>query len=331
MIVILRQNPDKTQLRGLMTWLESKGISVHTTVGAQQTILGLVGDTSQLDIDLISALDIVESVRRVQEPYKSANRKFHPQDSVIDVGGVKIGGGNIVKIAGPGAVESSEQICSLALTLKDAGADILWGGAFKSRTSPYSFQGLRAEGLGFLKEAKAVSGLPLAAEIAESSQIDLFDGVDMLIVGGRNMRNYELLRALGKSSKPVLLKRAVSATYEELLMSAEYIMSSGNPNVVLCERGIRTFEPHTAFTMDISAAPVLKTLSHLPVMFDPSNASGKYDLVEPLALAAVAAGADGIIVTVHADPAHAMCDGPLSVKPDRFRGICEKIKTIKGQ
>ena len=182
-----------------------------------------------------------------------------------------------------------------------------------------------------MKEAKTASGLPLAAEIAESSQIDLFDGVDMLIVGGRNMRNYELLRALGKSSKPVLLKRAVSATYEELLMSAEYIMSSGNPNVVLCERGIRTFEPHTAFTMDISAAPVLKTLSHLPVMFDPSNASGKYDLVEPLALAAVAAGADGIIVTVHADPAHAMCDGPLSVKPDRFRGICEKIKTIKGQ
>lgn len=329
MIVILKPNPDKNQLRGLMTWLEAKGIGVRTTVGAQQTILGLVGDTSAVDIDLISALDIVESVRRVQEPYKSANRKFHPQDTVINIGGVEIGGNRTVKIAGPGAVESGEQICSLAKILKAAGADILWGGAFKSRTSPYSFQGLRAEGIEYLKEAKQETGLPIAAEIAESSQIDLFDSVDLIMVGGRNMRNYELLRTLGKSGKPVLLKRAVSATYEELLMSAEYIMSGGNPNVILCERGIRTFEPQTAFTMDISAAPVLKSLSHLPVLFDPSNASGKYTLVEPLALAAVAAGAHGIIVTVHADPEHAMCDGPLSIKPERFERLCGLIEKMR--
>ncbi len=329
MIVILKPNPDKTQLRGLMTWLEAKGIDVRTTVGAQQTILGLVGDTSAVDIDLISALDIVESVRRVQEPYKNANRKFHPQDTVVNVGGVEVGGKRVVKIAGPGAVESREQICSLAKILKEAGADILWGGAFKSRTSPYSFQGLRAEGVEYLKDAKRETGLPIAAEIAESSQLDLFDGVDMLIVGGRNMRNYELLRALGKSGKPVLLKRAVSATYEELLMSAEYIMSGGNPQVILCERGIRTFEPQTAFTMDISAAPVLKSLSHLPVLFDPSNASGKYALVEPLALAAVAAGAHGIVVTVHADPEHAMCDGPLSLKPDRFGRLCRTVERME--
>ena len=324
MIVILKQNPDKAQLKGLMTWLESKGISVRTTVGAQQTILGLVGDTSVLDIDLISALDIVEAVRRVQEPYKCANRKFHPADSVISVGGVEIGGGKPVYIAGPGSVESEEQICSLALVLRDIGADILWGGCFKSRTSPYSFQGLRGEGIRLLEKAKEVSGLPVAAEVADPSQLGLMDGIDMLIVGGRNMRNYELLRALGGSDKPVLLKRAVSATYEELLMSAEYIMTGGNQKVVLCERGIRTFETETSFTLDISAVPVLKQLSHLPVITDPSSASGKYSLVEPLARASLAAGADGIILSVHADPAHAMCDGPLSITPERFKKIIGK-------
>ena len=330
MVVILKQNPDKSQLKGLMTWLESKGVSVHTTVGAQQTILGLVGDTSALDIDLISALDIVEAVRRVQEPYKNANRKFHPADSVVNVGGAKIGGGNVTKIAGPGSVESEEQMCSLAAVLKADGADILWGGAFKSRTSPYSFQGLRGEGLRLLSAAKKTSGLPIAAELTDISQLDLFEDVDMIIVGARNMQNYELLKALGTAGKPILLKRGVSSTYEELLMSAEYIMAGGNPDIVLCERGIRTFETHTASTMDISAVPVLKQLSHLPVIVDPSNSSGKYTLVEPLSMAAVAAGADGVIVAVHADPAHAMCDGPLSIKPERFAEMVKRLDGIHG-
>lgn len=328
MVVILKQNPDKTQLKSLMTWLESKGVSVHTTVGAQQTILGLVGDTSAIDIDLISALDIVEAVRRVQEPYKNANRKFHPADTVIDVGGVKIGGRGFVKIAGPGAVESEEQICNLAIKLKEAGANILWGGAYKSRSSPYSFQGLRGEGIKHLLSSKKLTGLPIAAELADISQVDEFENVDLIIIGARNMRNYELLRALGTINKPVILKRAVSATYEELLMSAEYIMSGGNPQIILCERGIRTFEPHTSFTLDISAIPVLKQLSHLPVIVDPSYASGKYTLVEPLALASLAAGADGIIAAVHDDPEHAMCDGPLTIKTSGFAKISKKLDSL---
>ena len=330
MVVILKQNPDKTQLKGLMMWLESKGVGVQTTVGAHQTILGLVGDTSVIDIDLISALDIVEAVRRVQEPYKSANRKFHPADTVINVGNAKIGGGEFTLIAGPGAVESEEQICSLALNLKASGADILWGGAFKSRTSPYSFQGLRDEGVKLLSEAKKVSGLPVAAEIADISQLSIFDDIDAVIVGGRNMRNYELLRALGTAGKPIILKRAISSTYEDLLMSAEYIMAGGNPEVILCERGIRTFETYTYMTLDISAVPALKQLSHLPVIVDPSYSSGKYTLVEPLSKAAVAAGADGVLVAVHGDPAHAMCDGPLTVKTDSFGNIVTKMKALHG-
>ncbi len=332
MVVILKQNPDKAQLKSLMTWLESKGVSVQTTVGAQQTILGLVGDTSSIDIDLISALDIVEAVRRVQEPYKSANRKFHPADTVIAVGNVKIGGGGLVKIAGPGAVESEEQICSLALKLKSSGADILWGGAYKSRSSPYSFQGLRAEGIKHLIKAKEITGMPIAAELADISQADEFKDVDIIVVGARNMRNYELLRCLGGIEKPVILKRAVSATYEDLLMSAEYIMSEGNSEVILCERGIRTFEPHTSFTLDISAVPVLKQLSHLPVIVDPSYASGRYSLVEPLSLASAAAGADGLMIAVHDDPAHAMCDGPLTIKTDGFERIAmqaDKISALR--
>lgn len=328
MVVILKQNPDKTQLKSLMTWLESKGVSVHTTVGAQQTILGLVGDTSALDIDLISALDIVEAVRRVQEPYKSANRKFHPADTVINVGGTEIGGGSLTIIAGPGSVETEEQICTLAAELKGGGADILWGGAFKSRTSPYSFQGLREEGIKLLLAAKKVTGLPIAAEITDLSHIDMFRDVDIVMVGGRNMQNYELLKALGTSGKPIILKRGVSSTYEELLMSAEYIMAGGNPDVILCERGLRTFESYTSNTLDISAVPVLKQLSHLPVIVDPSYSSGRYQLVAPLSKAAVAAGADGLIIAVHGDPSHAMCDGPLSIKPASFTGLCDNLKEI---
>lgn len=328
MVVILKQNPDKTQLKSLMTWLESKGVSVHTTVGAQQTILGLVGDTSALDIDLISALDIVEAVRRVQEPYKSANRKFHPSDTVINVGGTEIGGGSLTIIAGPGSVETEEQICTLAAELKRGGADILWGGAFKSRTSPYSFQGLREEGIKLLLAAKKATDLPIAAEITDLSHIDMFRDVDIVMVGGRNMQNYELLKALGTSGKPIILKRGVSSTYEELLMSAEYIMAGGNPDVILCERGLRTFESYTSNTLDISAVPVLKQLSHLPVIVDPSYSSGRYQLVAPLSKAAVAAGADGLIIAVHGDPSHAMCDGPLSIKPASFTGLCENLKEI---
>lgn len=328
MVVILKQNPDKTQLKSLMTWLESKGVSVHTTVGAQQTILGLVGDTSALDIDLISALDIVEAVRRVQEPYKSANRKFHPSDTVINVGGTEIGGGSLTIIAGPGSVETEEQICTLTAELKRGGADILWGGAFKSRTSPYSFQGLREEGIKLLLAAKKATGLPIAAEITDLSHIDMFRDVDIVMVGGRNMQNYELLKALGTSGKPIILKRGVSSTYEELLMSAEYIMAGGNPDVILCERGLRTFESYTSNTLDISAVPVLKQLSHLPVIVDPSYSSGRYQLVAPLSKAAVAAGADGLIIAVHGDPSHAMCDGPLSIKPASFTGLCDNLKEI---
>lgn len=336
MVVILKQSPDKTQLKSLMTWLESKGVSVHTTVGAQQTILGLVGDTSAIDIDLISALDIVEAVRRVQEPYKNANRKFHPADTVITVGGKNagvskvIGGGSICTIAGPGSIESEEQICSLAVRLRGAGADILWGGAYKSRTSPYSFQGLRGEGLKHLVSAKKASGLPVAAELMDISQLDGFRDIDIIIIGARNMQNYELLKCLGTAGKPILLKRGVSSTYEELLMSAEYIMAGGNDDVILCERGIRTFENYTSSTLDISAVPVLKQLSHLPVLVDPSNSSGKYSLVEPLSMAAVAAGADGIIVAVHDDPAHAMCDGPLTVKTESFERIVKKLGALQG-
>ena len=330
MVVILKQNPDKTQLKSLMTWLESKGVSVHTTVGAQQTILGLVGDTSAIDIDLISALDIVEAVRRVQEPYKNANRKFHPADTVITVGGKSIGGGSVCTVAGPGSIESEEQICSLAVRLRDAGADILWGGAYKSRTSPYSFQGLRDEGLKYLAAAKKASGLPAAAELMDISQLDGFSDIDIIIVGARNMQNYELLKALGTVGKPILLKRGVSSTYEELLMSAEYIMAGGNDEVILCERGIRTFENYTSTTLDISAVPVLKQLSHLPVLVDPSNSTGRYSLVEPLSMSAIASGADGVIVAVHDDPAHAMCDGPLTVKTESFENIVKKLHALHG-
>ena len=328
MVVILRQNPDKTQLRSLMTWLESKGVSVHTTVGAQQTILGLVGDTSAIDIDLISALDIVEAVRRVQEPYKNANRKFHPNNTVINIGSKTIGGGGVCTIAGPGSVESEEQMSNLAVRLRDAGADILWGGAYKSRTSPYSFQGLREEGLKHLVAAKKASGLPVAAELTDISQLDLFADIDIIIVGARNMQNYELLKGLGTAGKPILLKRGVSSTYEELLMSAEYIMAGGNDEVILCERGIRTFENYTSSTLDISAVPVLKQLSHLPVLVDPSNSAGRYSLVESLSMAAVAAGADGVIVAVHDDPSHAMCDGPLTVKTESFERIVKRLDTL---
>ena len=329
MVVILKNNHDQQQLSNLVSWLSAKGISVHTTVGATQTILGLVGDTSHLDIDLISALDIVEAVRRVQEPYKNANRKFHPQNTVIEVGNTRIGDGSLTLIAGPCSVESEEQIIEVAQKVKASGAKLLRGGAFKPRTSPYSFQGLREEGIRLLLEAKKEVGLPIVTEIMDLSQLELFDEVDVIQVGARNMQNFELLRQLGHTAKPILLKRGLANTYQELLMSAEYIMASGNENVILCERGIRTFESFTRNTLDISAVPVLKKLTHLPIVVDPSHAVGISEFIPPLALAAVAAGADGLMIEVHNDPARAKCDGMQSLTPEQFSALMSNVALIE--
>lgn len=328
MIVILKEHPDKAQLDSLLKWLKEEGIDVHPTVGAHQTILGLIGDTSRIDIDLISALDIVDQVKRVQEPYKNANRKFHPDDTVIDVGGTKIGGGNLTLIAGPCSVESKEQIIGIAKAVKASGATVLRGGAFKPRTSPYSFQGMKIDGIRLLLAAKEATGLPICTEIMDASQLPLFEDIDILQVGARNMQNFSLLKALGKTNKPVLLKRGMACSYQDLLMSAEYILAGGNPNVILCERGIRTFETYTRNTLDLAAVPSLKTLSHLPVVVDPSHATGKSALVPSMSKAAVAAGADGMIIEVHNDPPHAKCDGPQSITPDTFDALAKELRAI---
>ncbi|MBE6650248.1 MAG: 3-deoxy-7-phosphoheptulonate synthase [Ruminococcaceae bacterium] len=330
MIVILKQNPNESQVAHLKTWLEGKGITVHESVGDSHVILGLVGDTSKLDKDLISALDIVEDVKRVQEPYKNANRKFHAEDTVIHVGNTQIGGGTLTLMAGPCSIETEEQIIGVAKAVKAAGATILRGGAFKPRTSPYAFQGMGADGIELLKLAKKETGLPIITEIMEISQLTLFDDVDIIQVGTRNMQNFNLLRELGRQNKPVMLKRGMSATYEEWLMSAEYIMASGNEKIILCERGIRTFETHTRNTLDIAAIPVLKKLSHFPVIIDPSHATGKSALVESLSMAAVAGGADGIMIEVHNDPEHALCDGPQSIRPEQFAKISAKLCALHG-
>ncbi len=328
MIVVLKPNPDRVQLDGLLRWLASQEIEVRPTVGANRTILGLIGDTSGIDTDLISALEIVEDVKRVQEPYKNANRKFHPEDTVIRVGDVVIGGGALTVIAGPCSVESEEQIVGIARAVKAAGAAILRGGAFKPRTSPYAFQGMKLEGIRLLLKAKERTGLPICTEIMDASQLPLFEDIDILQVGARNMQNFSLLRALGKTGKPVLLKRGMACTYQDLLMSAEYILAEGNPNVILCERGIRTFETYTRNTLDLSCIPSLKTLSHLPVVIDPSHATGRSALVPSMACAAVAAGADGLIIEVHNDPPHAKCDGPQSITPEAFEALCGKLDLI---
>ena len=328
MVVILKKNPNEKQLENLKNWLRSLGLEIHMSTGSNQTVLGLVGDTSVVDIDLIKALDIVEEVKRIQEPFKNANRKFHPQETVIEVGGVKLGGGNFQFIAGPCSVETEEQICYVAQAVKDAGAGILRGGAFKPRTSPYSFQGLGAEGIRLLLEAKAKTGLPIITEIMDLHQLEYFDEVDIIQVGARNMQNFELLKELGHLRKPVLIKRGMSATLQELLMSAEYVMAGGNEQVILCERGIRTFETATRNTLDLSAVPVLKGLSHLPVVIDPSHATGKASLVRPMALAAAAAGADGLMIEVHNDPQHAWCDGPQSITPEAFAALAQDVRNI---
>ena len=329
MIIILKDNPEQKQLENLRVWLTSLGLSIHESQGTSTTIMGLIGDTSAVDIDLIKALDIVETVKRITEPFKNANRKFHPADTIVDVGGVPVGGGHFQIMAGPCSVESEEQITTLAAEIREAGVNILRGGAFKPRTSPYSFQGMRGEGIELLLKAKAQTGLPIVTEIMDISQLPLFEEVDLIQVGARNMQNFEMLKELGRTRKPILLKRGLSSTLEELLMSAEYILAGGNPNVILCERGIRTFETATRNTLDLSAVPMLKNMTHLPVIVDPSHGTGIYKLVAPMALAAVAAGADGLMIEVHNDPEHALSDGPQSLKPGAFRDLVKAIEAIR--
>ena len=329
MIIVLKKDPEKRQLDNLISWLRSMDFDINFSEGENTTVLGLIGDTSKLDIDLIRALDIVDVVKRIQEPYKSANRQFHPQDTVIDIGGVKIGGGNFQIIAGPCSVESREQISEVAAAVKDAGACLFRGGAFKPRTSPYAFQGLRSEGIKLLMEAKKATGLPIVTEVMDPSHLPLFEDVDVIQVGARNMQNFELLKELGTLKKPILLKRGLSNTLREFLMSAEYIMSGGNENIILCERGIRTFETATRNTLDLAAIPLLKSKTHLPVIVDPSHATGIADLVEPMALAATAAGADGLMIEVHNDPPHALCDGAQSLTPEAFRSLVEKVNALR--
>lgn len=328
MIVVLKPNPNPDQVQGFITWLESKGISVHKSVGVNETIFGLVGDTASLDIGLISALDIVEDVKRIAEPYKDANRKFHPEDTVISVGNTQVGGGTLTVMAGPCSVESEEQVVTIAKAVKAAGATMLRGGAFKPRTSPYSFQGLGALGIEYLKTARQETGLPIVTELMDENQIPLFKDVDVIQIGARNMQNFDLLKAVGKLDKPVLLKRGMMSTYEELLMSAEYIMSEGNHQVILCERGIRSFETYTRNTLDLASVPVLRKLTHLPIIIDPSHATGKYYLVPPMALAAVAAGCDGLEIEVHNDPPHALSDGGQSLRPAKFEKLMKMMSDM---
>lgn len=328
MIVTVKQDSNPQQVKRLTSWIKSLGLDVHVSEGEKSTVIGLVGDTSKVDIDLIRSLDIVEAVTRIQEPYKNANRKFHPEDSIIDVSGVKFGGKHFQMIAGPCSVESEQQVIGIAEAVKASGATMLRGGAFKPRTSPYAFQGLGLKGLEILKKAREVTGLPIVTEIMSERYIDAFAEVDMVQIGARNMQNFDLLKAVGRLGKPVLLKRGLANTIEEWLMSAEYIMSEGNMNIVLCERGIRTFEPYTRNTLDLSAIPILKEKTHLPVIVDPSHASGLSRLVKPMSLASVGAGADGLIIEVHNDPPHALCDGAQSLRPEQFDDVVKAIDVM---
>ena len=329
MIILLKDKVNEKQMTNLMNWLEGIGFELHVSKGEHQTIIGLIGDTSRVDIDLISSLDIVDRVQRIQEPFKSANRKFHQDDTVIDIGGVRLGGGNFQIIAGPCSVETREQIISVAQSVKASGAGLLRGGAFKPRTSPYAFQGLHEKGLELLREAKKATGLPIVTEIMEAAHLPLFEDVDVIQVGARNMQNFELLKELGQTRKPILIKRGLASTLEELLMSAEYVMAGGNPNVILCERGIRTFETYTRNTLDLSAVPVLRRLTHLPVVVDPSHGTGHAYLVKAMSMAAAVAGADGLIVEVHNDPPHALCDGKQSLTPEQFDDLSKSIAAVR--
>ncbi len=329
MIVVLKRGVEEKKKDQLISWLKNQGLGVHISVGEYQTVLGLIGDTTRVDMDLIGSLGIVDSVTRVTEPFKCCNRKFHPDDTVVDVSGVKVGGGNFVMIAGPCSVESEEQVVGIAKAVKASGANMLRGGAFKPRTSPYDFQGLKTTGIELLKIARKETGLPIVTEIMSTAYLDAFMDVDLIQVGARNMQNFDLLRELGKIRKPILLKRGLANTLKELLMSAEYIMAGGNEQVILCERGIRTFDDYTRNTLDLAAVPMLKELTHLPIIVDPSHATGIARLVPPMALAATASGADGLIIEVHNDPMHALCDGAQSLRPEQYDALVKKVNAIR--
>lgn len=329
MIVVLKPNVAQDKQDKLIEWLKGQGLDVHISNGQFQTVLGLIGDTSNVDTDLVGSLEIVDSVKKVSETFKCCNRKFHPEDTVVQVGKVKVGGGNFCMIAGPCSVESEAQIVEVAKAVKDAGADMLRGGAFKPRTSPYDFQGLKATGLELLKVARKETGLPIVTEIMSVSDLPLFEDVDVLQVGARNMQNFDLLKELGSFGKPVLLKRGLANTLKELLMSAEYIMASGNEQVILCERGIRTYSDYLRNTLDLAAVPMLHELSHLPVIVDPSHATGIARMVPPMALAAAACGSDGLIIEVHNDPQHALCDGAQSLTPEEYAKLSKKVKAVR--
>ena len=331
MIIIVKPEVKQERVNDLIHWIESQNLRTHLSTGDYSTIIGVIGDTSKLDSDLIRGLDIVENVKRVSEPYKNANRKFHPQDSIIEVGADKrlVGGGHFAIIAGPCSVESEEQIISVAQSVKAAGATMLRGGAFKPRTSPYAFQGLKADGIELLLKAKRATGLPIVTEIMNANHLPLFEDVDVIQVGARNMQNFELLKELGHTRKPILLKRGLANTLQELLMSAEYIMAGGNENVILCERGIRTFETATRNTLDLSAVAALHEMTHLPVIVDPSHATGVARYVKPMAMAAAACGADGLIIEVHNDPPHALCDGAQSLRPEQFVEVSKAVNAIR--
>ncbi|MDR0696657.1 MAG: 3-deoxy-7-phosphoheptulonate synthase [Christensenellaceae bacterium] len=328
MILVIKNDSQTRQLDNLISWIKSLGLNVHLSHGENCTIMGIIGDTSLLDIDLINSLDIVETVKRISEPYKKSNRKFHPQDTIIEVDQAKFGGKNFAVIAGPCSVESEEQIISIARDVKAAGATALRGGAFKPRTSPYAFQGLRADGIRLLLLAKKECGLPIVTEIMSVTHLDMFSDVDIIQIGARNMQNFELLKEVGRLNKPILLKRGLANTMEEWIMSAEYIMAEGNSRVILCERGIRTFEHYTRNTLDLSAIPLVKEFTHLPVIVDPSHASGLSRLVRPLSLASAGVGSDGLIIEVHNNPEKALCDGPQCIRPAQFADIMNRIKVI---
>ena len=330
MIAVLKMGTTEQQIENLTRWIKSQGLDVHISNGQEHTILGLVGDTSKIDADLLGSLEIVESVKRISEPFKSANRKFHPDDTVINVGDTSVGGNIFAFIAGPCSVESEEQVLEIARAVKASGATMLRGGAFKPRTSPYDFQGLKADGIEYLIKAKKETGLPIVTEIMNANHLDLFDDVDVIQVGARNMQNFELLKELGRTKKTILLKRGLANTIKEWLMSAEYIMAGGNENIILCERGIRTFETYTRNTLDLAAVPLLQELTHLPIIIDPSHATGIARLVKPLSLAAAAVGADGLMIEVHNDPQHALCDGAQSLTPAAFDDVCKAVNKVLG-